>query len=243
MPMTKTSILVADDDAQLLRLVTRNLQLEGYDVIAASNGRQALEEIEREMPDLVLLDVMMPKVDGFAVLERVREFSAVPVIMLTARGLEQDKVRGLDLGADDYLATPFSMEELLARVRAVLRRSQFSGTERAGTWRAITNTGALTINTSRREVTKAGKALPLSPTEYGLVARLSQQLGRTVLQEALLEQVWGAEYLGETHLLQVTINRLRHKIEDDPAHPRYLLNRSGVGYELASLPPTGESSA
>jgi DNA-binding response OmpR family regulator len=243
MHMTKTSILVADDDAQLLRLVTRNLQLEGYDVLAASNGQQALEEIERAVPDLVLLDVMMPKVDGFAVLERVREFSAVPVVMLTARGLEQDKVLALDLGADDYLAKPFSVEELLARVRAVLRRSHFSGTKPTRAWQSTINTGALTIDTSRREVTKAGKVLSLTPTEYGLVASLSQQLGRIVPQEVLIEQVWGVEYLGESHLLQVNINRLRHKIEDDPAHPRYLLTRSGVGYELASLPPIGESSA
>ncbi len=236
MPAKKTTILIADDDAQLLRLVSRNLELEGYDVIPASDGQQALEEIERAVPDLVLLDVMMPRLDGFSVCRRVREFSAVPIIILTARGLEQDKVRGLDLGADDYLAKPFSVDELLARVRAVLRRSQFSGGNQAGTWHASINTGALTIDTSRQVVTKAGQVLSLTPTEYGLLATLAQQLGRIVPQEEILEQVWGAEYLGESHLLQVNINRLRHKIEDDPSHPRYLLTRAGVGYELAALP-------
>src|SRR5437588_1083270 len=126
MPMKKTTIVAADDDPQLLRLVTRNLQFEGYEVIPASNGQQALEEIEEQVPDLVLLDVMMPKMDGFTVCQRIREFSTVPIIIVTARGQDQDKVRGLDLGADDYLTKPFSVDELLARLRAVLRRAQFS---------------------------------------------------------------------------------------------------------------------
>ncbi|TMD34009.1 MAG: response regulator transcription factor, partial [Chloroflexi bacterium] len=131
MPVKKTTIVAADDDPQLLRLVTRNLQFEGYEVIPASNGQQALEEIEEQVPDLVLLDVMMPKMDGFTVCQRVREFSTVPIIIVTARGQDQDKVRGLDLGADDYLTKPFSVDELLARVRAVLRRAQFATSEHA----------------------------------------------------------------------------------------------------------------
>src|SRR5437588_916624 len=131
MPAKRTTVLTADDDPQLLRLMSRNLQLEGYEVLAASDGQQALEQIEQQSPDLVLLDVMMPKLDGFAVCQRVREFSAVPIIIVTARGQDQDKVRGLDLGADDYLTKPFSVDELLARVRAVLRRAQFTATEQA----------------------------------------------------------------------------------------------------------------
>src|ERR1700687_3702993 len=143
MPAKKTTILTADDDPQLLRLVARNLQLEGYDVITASDGQQALEQIEMRVPDLVLLDLMMPKMDGFAVCHRVREFSAVPIIIITARGQDQDKVRGLDLGADDYLTKPFSVDELLARVRAVLRRSQIASKEGAKGLQAIASTGEL----------------------------------------------------------------------------------------------------
>src|SRR6266542_5514933 len=145
MPAKKTTILTADDDPQLLRLVARNLQLEGYDVITAGDGKQALEQIEMRVPDLVLLDVMMPKMDGFAVCHRVREFSAVPIIIITARGQDQDKVRGLDLGADDYLTKPFSVDELLARVRAVLRRSQFLANDRSAVVRTTT-IGDLTID-------------------------------------------------------------------------------------------------
>src|ERR1700693_201553 len=154
MPAKKTTILAADDDPQLLRLVTRNLQLEGYDVLAASDGQQALELIENNSLDLVLLDVMMPKMDGFTVCYRVRECSAVPIIIITARGQDQDKVRGLDLGADDYLTKPFSVEELLARVRAVLRRSQFSAKETALGLQATNSTGDLTIDYGQHLVTK-----------------------------------------------------------------------------------------
>jgi DNA-binding response OmpR family regulator len=243
MPAKKTTILTADDDPQLLRLMTRNLQLEGYDVLPASDGQQALEEIERNTPDLVLLDVMMPKMDGFSVCHRVREFSSVPIIIVTARGQDQDKVRGLDLGADDYLTKPFSVDELLARVRAVLRRSQFSANEKALGLQATTSTGDLTIDYSQHLVTKAGKEITLTPTEYSIIAYLAQNAGRVVTQDLLIEQVWGTAYLGESHMLQVNINRLRHKIEVDPAQPHYLLTKIGVGYWLASLPPVGEWGA
>src|SRR5713226_7431674 len=144
MPAKKTTILVADDDPQLLRLVTRNLQFEGYGVLPVSDGQQALEQIETRRPDLVLLDVMMPKMDGFTVCHRVREFSAVPIILVTARGQEQDKIRGLDLGADDYLTKPFSVDELLSRVRAVLRRAQFTAIDQVHAVRMSTTIGDLT---------------------------------------------------------------------------------------------------
>jgi DNA-binding response OmpR family regulator len=236
MPAKKTTILAADDDPQLLRLMTRNLQLEGYDVLAASDGQQALELIENNSPDLVLLDVMMPKMDGFTVCYRVREFSSVPIIIVTARGQDQDKVRGLDLGADDYLTKPFSVDELLARVRAVLRRAQFATREHTLGLQATTATGNLLIDYSQHMVIKSGQEIALTPTEYRIIAYLAQNVGRVVTQDLLLEHVWGPEYLGESHMLQVNINRLRHKLEVDPTQPRYILTKVGVGYSLAALP-------
>ena len=236
MPAKKTTIVAADDDPQLLRLMTRNLQLEGYDVLGASDGELALQLIESNPPDLVLLDVMMPKMDGFTVCYRVREFSSVPIIIVTARGQDQDKVRGLDLGADDYLTKPFSVDELLARVRAVLRRSQFTARENAQGLRASTATGDLTIDYSQHLVILAGREIALTPTEYRILAYLAQNVGHVVTQDLLLEHVWGSEYLGESHMLQVNINRLRRKLEVDPTQPRYILTKVGIGYSLASLP-------
>ena len=194
MPAKKTTILAADDDPQLLRLITRNLQLEGYDVLAASDGQQALELIENNAPDLVLLDVMMPRMDGFTVCYRVREFSSVPIIIITARGQDQDKVRGLDLGADDYLTKPFSVDELLARVRAVIRRSQFTAREYTQGLRATTATGSLVIDYSQHIVTLHGREILLTPTEYRIIAYLAQNVGRVVTQDLLLEHVWGQEF-------------------------------------------------
>jgi len=235
MPAKKTTILTADDDPQLLRLIARNLELEDYQVLVASDGRQALEQIEQHAPDLVLLDVMMPRMDGFTVCQRVREFSAVPIIMVTARGQDQDKVRGLDLGADDYLTKPFSVEELLARVRAVLRRAQFTASEQAQTMRTTT-IGELSIEYGQHLVKLGEREIELAPTEYRILAYLAQNAGRVVTQDLLLEHIWGTEYLGEGHLLQVNINRLRHKIEPDPMHPRYILTKVGIGYLLAARP-------
>lgn len=236
MPAKKTTVLAADDDPQLLRLMTRNLQLEGYEVLAASDGQQALELIESNSPDLVLLDVMMPKMDGFTVCYRVREFSAVPIIIVTARGQDQDKVRGLDLGADDYLTKPFSVDELLARVRAVLRRAQFTTREHTQGLRASTATGNLLVDYSQHIVMMNGQEVALTPTEYRIIAYLAQNVGRVVTQDLLLEHVWGPEYLGESHMLQVNINRLRRKLEVDPTQPHYILTKVGVGYSLAALP-------
>jgi DNA-binding response OmpR family regulator len=234
MPAKKTTIVVADDDPQLLRLMTRNLEFEGYQVLAVSDGQQALEQIQTHSPDLVLLDVMMPRMDGFSVCHRVREFSAVPIILVTARGQDQDKVRGLDLGADDYLTKPFSVDELLARVRAVLRRAQFTSHEQAWALRTTATIGDLTIDYAQHLVTMRGKEITLTPTEYHLLAYLAQNAGRVVTQDMLLEQVWGAEYIGESHMLQVNINRLRRKLEVDPTHPHSILTKVGVGYLLAT---------
>ncbi len=230
----RTTILIVDDDLQLLQLIALNLELEGYAVLLASDGLQALSQIETHPPDLVLLDVMMPRMSGFAVCHRVREFSTVPIIIITAQGRSQDKVRGLDLGADDYLTKPLNMDELLARVRAVLRRAQVTEDERARQGAMIL--GDLTIDYAQHQVLMAGRKVVLTPTEYRLLADLARHAGRVVPQDLLLERVWGKEYIGEHHMLQVNINRLRHKLEVDPAHPRYLLTEAGVGYLLTAPP-------
>ncbi|HLZ20844.1 MAG TPA: response regulator transcription factor [Ktedonobacterales bacterium] len=236
MSAKKPMILAADDDPQLLRLVARNLQLEGYEVVASTDGQQALEHVEQKMPDLLILDVMMPRLDGFSVCERVREFSAVPIIIVTARGQDQDKIRGLDLGADDYLTKPFSIEELLARVRAVLRRSQLSAQQNAQGLRSTMTIGDLSIDFAQHRVTIADCEVDLTPVEYRLLAYLAHNAGRVVTQDLLLEHVWGEEYAGESHLLQVNVNRLRRKVEHDPTQPRYLLTKMGVGYMLSTAP-------
>lgn len=236
MSKRKTTVLIADDDLQLLNLVTLNLELEGYDVLRASDGRQALEQIERQHPDLVLLDVVMPRMGGFAVCHRVREYSTVPIIIITARGQEQEKVRGLDIGADDYLVKPFGVSELLARVRAVLRRTQFTTGELTPAGQSPITLGELSIDYARRLVTMAGQKVVLTPTEYRILAFLARNAGQIIPQERLLEQIWGSAYVGENHLLQVNINRLRGKLEADPAHPRYILTEAGVGYLLAPSP-------
>ena len=234
MPAKKTIILTADDDPQLLRLISRNLQFEGYDVIAVSDGQQALEQIESHAPDAVLLDVMMPRMDGFTVCQRVREFSTVPIIIVTARGQDQDKIRGLDLGADDYLTKPFSVDELLARVRAVLRRAQFISGEQSQNLSKMLTIGDLSIDYTQHLVTMAGKEVALTPIEYRILAYLAQNAGRVVTQDMLLDHVWGTEYIGESHMLQVNVNRLRRKLERDPSHPLYLLTKVGVGYQLST---------
>jgi two-component system, OmpR family, KDP operon response regulator KdpE len=239
MPAKKTTILVVDDDVQLLKIVTHNLEAEGYQVLATRDGVKAHEAIERQAPDLVLLDVMLPGMDGFEVLQRVREFSPVPIIMITARGRGQDKVRGLDLGADDYLTKPFRVDELLARVRAVLRRAQFTSNGHA--LGAATTIGELLFDYARHRVTKAGLEVPLTPTEYRILAYLAQNAGQVVTQDLLLEHVWGPEYVGEGHMLRVNITRLRRKLESDPSHPRYLLTRPGIGYFLVEDPDAQEA--
>ena len=240
MTAKKVRIVTADDDPQLLRLIARNLEFEGYEVHPAGEGAAALELVERLAPDLVLLDVMMPKLDGFTVCQRVREFSAVPIIIITARGQDQEKVKGLDLGADDYLTKPFSVEELLARVRAVLRRTQLRGEEGMGAGpMTVTTVGELTIDYAQHLVKRRGEEVTLTPTEYRLLAYLAQNVGRVLTQDLLLEHVWGADYLGESHMLQVNVNRLRRKLEEDPAHPQYLKTKVGIGYLLV-VPTRGD---
>lgn len=233
MPAKKTLIVIADDDPHLLRLIARNLQFEGYEVIVANNGQQAIEQITSHTPDLVILDVMMPHMDGFTVCQRVREFSTVPIMIVTAHRQDQEKVRGLDLGADDYLTKPFSVNELLARVHAVLRRTQFHDDEVASSLQATATIGDVTIDYDRHLLKRAEQEIMLTPIEFRLLTYLAKHAGRVVTQDTLLEYAWGAEYLGESHLLQVNINRLRHKLEVDPAHPHAILTKAGVGYLLS----------
>jgi DNA-binding response OmpR family regulator len=236
MPAKKTKILVADDELKLLRLVTRNLELEGYETLAATDGQEALELIETHDPDLLLLDVMMPKLDGFSVTQRVREFSSVPIIIMTARGDDQDKIRGLDLGGDDYLTKPFNVDELLARVRAVLRRSQLSAQSQGPGLSSAATVGDLRVDFAQHQAWVRDEDIKLTPVEYRLLAYLAQNAGRVLTQDQLLEYVWGPDYVGETHMLQVNINRVRRKIEPDPAHPRYILTKVGIGYVLSAHP-------
>ena len=182
----------------------------------------------------------MPKLDGYSVCERAREFSSVPIIIVTARGQDQDKIRRLDAGADDYLAKPFSVDELPVRVRAGLRRARFAASPDGPMTRPLIEIGDLAIYDAQHRVTMAGKEVELPPIEYRLIAYLGQNAGRVVTQDMLLEHVGGDEYIGESHLLQVNMNRLRRKIEADPNHPRYLLTHVGMGYRLVAKAPSAD---
>jgi DNA-binding response OmpR family regulator len=226
-----TTILVVDDEPRYLRLMEANLVTEGFKVYKATNGQEAVSMVAEKHPDLVLLDIMMPVLDGFAACERIREFSMVPIIVVTARGSENDRVRGLDLGADDYIVKPFSATELLARVRAVLRRAQTAG---SAFQQAIFAHGNLRIDFARAEVFKDDKIVYLSATEYRLLLQFAHNLGSVLTSEQLLVDVWGPEYREDKEILWVSISRLRQKLESDPKNPVHIVTRSGLGY---TMPP------
>ena len=226
-----TRILVVDDEPRYVRLMEANLITEGYQVLKAYDGQNAVEIVAEKQPDLVLLDVMMPGLSGFSACERIREFSNVPIIMVTAKGEEQDRVRGLDVGADDYIVKPFSATELLARVRAVLRRAIVSGSTFQ---QAVFNHGNLQIDLARAEVFKDEKMVFLSATEYRLLLQFVHNLGNILTSEDLLVNVWGPEYREDKEILWVSISRLRQKLEDDPRNPQHIVTRSGLGY---TMPP------
>jgi DNA-binding response OmpR family regulator len=221
-------ILIVDDEPRYLRLLEANLRTEGYEVATAQDGVQALDVFSAQPIDLVLLDVMMPRLDGFGVCQRLREFSNVPIVILTARGEEQDRVRGLDLGADDYLVKPFSATELLARVRAVLRRAH-APTEVTGQARFFAH-GDLKIDFARAEVWRGEEPISLSATEYRLLLQFTHNVGRILTSEDLLTSVWGVEYKNDKEILWVSIARLRQKLEDDAHAPHHIVTRSGLGY-------------
>ena len=225
----KKSILIVDDEVSILKFLRSNLEDRGYAVISASNGEEALHAIERELPDLIVLDVMMPKMDGFEVCRRLREWSQIPIIMLSARGDEKDKVKCLDLGADDYIVKPFGASELMARVSAVLRRTK---TADISPVRSSIASGDLAINFAKRRITRAGTEVKLTPTEYALLQELAVNSGKVLTHTHLLNKVWGPEYRDEREYLHVFVRRLRSKLEPDPDNPAYILTISGVGYQF-----------
>ncbi len=230
-PATRRSktILVVDDEPRIIEAVGMNLELEGYQVTGASNGYEALRKVTEELPDLAILDVMMPEMDGFETLKRIREVSTIPVIMLTVKGEEPDKVKGLELGADDYVTKPFSPRELVSRVNAALRRAQMP-TPAPKTEIRVDDT--LAIDFSRRRVTVRGKEIHLRPTEYRLLYHLVSNAGRVLTHETLLRRVWGHEYRDEDQYLWLYITYLRRKLEEDPKHPNYILGERGIGYRF-----------
>jgi len=223
------TILVVDDEPRIIEAVSMNLELEGYQVSAARNGYEALQKLTEDLPDLIILDVMMPEIDGFETLGKIREVSTVPVIMLTVKGEEIDKVKGLDLGADDYVTKPFSPKELVSRVKAVLRRVEMP-TPAPKT--EIRVDDSLSIDFSHRKVMVKGKEVHLRPTEYRLLYHLVSNAGHVLTHETLLRRVWGYEYRDEDHYLWLYITYLRQKLEEDTKHPKYILGERGIGYRF-----------
>jgi two-component system KDP operon response regulator KdpE len=222
------TVLVVDDESRMVEFIAMNLELEGFRVVRAANGSEALEKASREHPDLVLLDIMMPEMDGFETLEGLRETSSVPVIFLTAKSEEVDRIKGLDLGADDYITKPFSPRELVSRIRAVLRRTEPA---------AVTNSeivvdNELRVNFDQRKVIVRGQEIRLRPTEYRLLYQLVTNAGKLLTHEVLLSRVWGAEYRDEDQYVRLYITYLRQKIEKDPKNPKYILSERGLGYRF-----------
>jgi DNA-binding response OmpR family regulator len=222
-------VLVVDDEPRFLRIIRFNLEAEGYRVTCAASGEEAMALFERYDPDLVVLDVMLPGLDGFDVCTRIREISARPIIMLTAKGSDEDKVRGLRLGADDYVTKPFSAAELLARVAAVLRRVEGTPVRQPAL-----AAGEVVIDFLAKQVSVRGQEVRLSPTEYRLLCCLATSPGVVLTRDELLEKVWGSAYRGEHEVLRVTLWRLRQKLEDDASSPRYIITRPGIGYLFAA---------
>jgi two-component system KDP operon response regulator KdpE len=229
---TNYKILVVDDEPRMVQMIGMNLKLEGYEVISAPDGYQALSKVTKEMPDLVLLDIMMPEMDGYETLKRIREDSSVPVIFLSVKAEEPDRVRGLDLGADDYITKPFSPRELVSRIKAVLRRV---GPENVVKKSEIRVDDELTIDFEQRRVIVRGHEVRLRATEYRLLYQLVTNAGKLMSHEMLLSRVWGPEYQDEDQYVRLYITYLRQKIEKDPKNPRYILSERGLGYRFVEL--------
>jgi len=228
MPSKKASVLVVDDDVRILRMTGRILELEGYRVLTANSGEAALNIFDEGIPDLILLDIMMPGMDGYAVCQRIREFSQIPIIMVTAKDSDEEKVKGLNAGADDYVTKPFSSGELAARVRAVLRRAMLWDERPEPAFCS----DELLIDYSQHRVTLHGEETNLTAIEYRVLSYLAHNTGRVLTPDQILNKVWGEEYIGESHLLQVNIARLRQKLKDDAKEPKYILTRPGIGYSM-----------
>jgi two-component system OmpR family response regulator len=229
--MADSKVLIVEDDANLLETLRYNLQKEGYDVATASDGEQALEVARRERPGLLILDIMLPRISGFEVCRILRKEMTIPILMLTAKADETDKIVGLEIGADDYMTKPFSMRELLARVRAMLRRSKMTEAPAAAGPVSL-KIGNLEVDTARHRASLSGVALELSPKEFDLLAFLAKNRGLVFSREQLLEKVWGYDYAGDTRTVDVHIRWLRQKIEADPSHPGQIITVRGTGYKL-----------
>ena len=227
--VTNKKILVVDDEERMLRFIRLNLEHDGFQVIEAVKGREALDKLRTGMPDLILLDVMLPDIDGFEVLTMIREISTTPIIMLTAKGEEDDRVKGLELGADDYVTKPFSPRELVSRVKAVLRRVEAESDDND---EVIEVDDRLKIDFNRREIWVEGELVKLRPTEYRLLYHLVQNAGWVLTYDQILSRVWGYEYRDEPHYVRLYINYLRQKLEKDPSNPEYILTERGVGYRF-----------
>ncbi len=228
--MNKKHIVVVDDDPAIVRLLSTNLKARGYEVSVAMDGEEALEAVERDTTDLIILDLMMPKIDGVEVCRRIREWSGVPIIVLSARGDEKDKVKCLELGADDYLTKPFGIAELIARIKTALRHSENTA---AATALSNFTCGDLEINFAMRAVSIGGREVKLTPTEYSVLQQLAVNSNKVLTHTMLLQSIWGSEYSSEKEYLRVFIGRLRKKIEPDYKNPKYIQTVAGVGYHLA----------
>lgn len=227
-------ILIVDDEKPISDIIKFNMTKEGYEVVTAFNGREALEQFEAEQPDIIILDLMLPEIDGLEVAKTIRKTSSVPIIMLSAKDSEFDKVIGLELGADDYVTKPFSNRELRARVKALLRRSQpmpVDGQEAESKPQPI-QIGDLEIVPDAYVAKKYGEELDLTHREFELLYHLASHAGQVITREHLLETVWGYDYFGDVRTVDVTVRRLREKIEDTPSRPEYILTRRGVGYYM-----------
>lgn len=233
--MDKKRIMIVDDDPAILRLLSTNLKARGYEVVTATNGEESLEAVQNVFVDLIILDLMMPKVDGVEVVRRVREWSDVPIIILSARGDENAKVKCLELGADDYLTKPFGIAELIARIKTAFRHR---GDANATPTQPNFTMDEMEINFAKRKVTISGKDISLTPTEYSLLQHLAMNSDKVLTHSMLLQSVWGQEYSSEKEYLRVFVGRLRRKLEPDPKNPRYIQTIPGVGYHLAAIEPS-----
>ena len=226
---TKQRILVVDDEERIVRMIRLNLEHDGFTVIEANNGMQAINQIREKLPNLVILDVMIPEINGYETLSLIRETSQVPVIMLTAKSEEEDRIYGLELGADDYITKPFSPRELVSRIKAVLRRTENRSPDEEDIIRVDDR---LTLDFGKREIWLDGELVKLRPTEYRLLYHLVKNAGWVMTYDQILAKVWGYEYRDETHYVRLYVNYLRQKLEKDPANPKYILTERGVGYRF-----------
>ena len=229
--MDKKQILIVDDDPAILRLLSTNLKARGYEIYTATDGEESLEAVQKDFIDLIILDLMMPKVDGVEVCRRIREWSDVPIIILSARGDENDKVKCLELGADDYLTKPFGIAELMARIKTAFRHR---GDPSVAPALATFACSGLEINFAKRRVTVNGKEITLTPTEFALLQHLAVNSDKVLTHNMLLQSVWGNEYSSEKEYLRVFVGRLRRKLEPDPKNPKYIQTIPGVGYHIAT---------